>query len=293
MDLSQIQKYFNQYLKIEKGYARNTLSSYKTDIEQFLKWSKINNLQDVNINSLNKYFLELKKREYQKSSMNRKLAAVSVFLKYLLREGYIKENISVHIQFPRYQKRLPKIINKNHLDTLFKSDGLGSYSDPLMYIRDKSILAVLYYAGLRVSELTNMKIQSVNMNEKYIRIRGKGNKERLVPISPSLFSLFTIYIDQWQAITREHFFTSKQGKSITRQCVWGILKKWLKYYEINENISPHKLRHSFATQLLENNVDLRFIQELLGHSSISTTEIYTAVSTSRLHDVFNKAHPRA
>ncbi|OGI07661.1 MAG: hypothetical protein A2Y40_04165 [Candidatus Margulisbacteria bacterium GWF2_35_9] len=293
MDLSQILHLFYQYLKIEKGYSLNTISSYKTDLEQFVKWNNLKNVKELDVSILNRYFLELKKREYQKSSMNRKLAAISVFLKYLLRERYMSENISVHIQFPRYHKKLPRIISKGNLDMLFKSDGIAGYADPKMYIRDKTMLAVMYYSGLRVSELTNLGHDVVNMNEKYIRIRGKGDKERIVPISNYLFDIFNMYIEQWKDVERRTFFSSKSGKILTRQCIWGILKKWLAYYEISENISPHKLRHSFATHLMENSVDLRFIQEMLGHSSISTTEIYTSVSTNRLHDVFKKSHPRA
>ena len=288
-----ILKSFCRYLSIEKGYSSNTLNSYRSDLDQFFKYTKTNSLQELDINSINQYLLILKKREFQKSSMNRKLAALSSFIKYLLREKLISENISVHIEFPKFRKRLPKTLSKQSIQSLLKAKEAPKLETDFLHVRDKAMLGLLYFCGLRVSEVIELDILSVNLHEGYIKVRGKGNKERMVPLNPEIIHLLENYQKLWSDIRKQYYFSKKNGKPLTRQRIWEILKKWGVQHAVKEKLSPHRLRHTFATNLLDNNVDLRYIQEMLGHSNISTTEIYTAVSTKRLHEVYDKAHPRA
>ncbi|MDD5455994.1 MAG: tyrosine recombinase [Candidatus Margulisbacteria bacterium] len=284
---------FCRYLIIEKGYSTNTSNSYRSDLEQFFKYTKTTSLKELGISSINQYLLTLKKREFQKSSMNRKLAALSSFIKYLLREKLITENIAVHIEFPKFRKRLPKTLSKQSITSLLKEkEALETEADTL-HVRDKAMLGLLYFCGLRVSEVIELDIRAVNLPEGYIRVRGKGNKERMVPLNQEIIGLLENYQKLWPDLDKKYYFSKKNGKPLTRQRVWEILKKWGVQHAVKEKLSPHRLRHTFATNLLENNVDLRYIQEMLGHSNISTTEIYTAVSTKRLHEIYDKAHPRA
>ncbi len=283
---------FTQYLQVEKGYSLNTVASYRSDLMQFVQSMKISSVIQLDVNVINKYLLMLKKREYQKTSMNRKLAALSTFFKYLLREKIIYENIAVHIEFPKYKKRLPKLVSKSSIKSLLKESDVVA---PLKLndIRNRTMLALMYYCGLRVTEVVSLQIKDVNMFEKYIRVMGKGRKERFVPFNSDMAEIFKLYLKLWGEAVRSNFFAKSNGGALTRQRVWEILKESRQEKNIVEKMSPHTLRHTFATCLLENNVDLRYIQEMLGHCNIATTEIYTAVSTKRLHNVFKKAHPRA
>lgn len=284
---------YSTFLEFQKGYSRHTIENYLRDIRQLLEWGRVQDVCSITLQTVNDHLLRLKKRDYQKSSMNRKLASLSSFLKYLCKQKLITDNIAVHIDFPPFQKRLPKVVSKENLNRLFGDHPLPDHQDPLRYERDKTMLSMLFFCGLRVSEVVSLELKAINFSERYLRVKGKGSKERIIPLSDSIYNSLCRYDELWRAVPRQTFFSKTNGKALTRQRVWDILKTWQKVYGLSEKISPHHLRHSFATQLLENNVDLRYIQDMLGHSSIATTQIYTAVSTRRLHEVFRKAHPGA
>ncbi len=278
---------FEQFLNYERGYSKNTQSSYLSDLRQFETWTQINEVESIDLERVNRYFVALKKRAYQKTSANRKLAAMSVFIQFALREGWLKEDVSIHIEYPKYQKRLPKMVSSKGVHRLLDEKG------PVHRFRDQAILGLLYFAGLRVSEVVTLEGSAINLVDDWIRVRGKGGKERLIPIVPALKGLLSEYEPQRPHPNIPIFFQKSTGTGISRQQVWSILKNTQKRLGITEMMSPHKLRHTFATQLMDQNVDLRYIQELLGHSNIATTEIYTTVSTKRLHEIFERSHPRA
>ena len=282
---------YTTFLEFQKGYSPNTVENYLRDVNQFLEWGRVEDVRGITLQAVNDHLLRLKKRDYQKSSMNRKLASLSSFLRFLLKQKLIQENIAVHIDFPQFKKRLPKVVSKANLHRLFDEHVAPPDQDPLRYERDKTMLSMLFFCGLRVSEVVSLGLKAVNLSERYLRVKGKGDKERVIPLSESIYVILCAYVESWRGVLRQTFFSKTNGAPLTRQRVWDILKTWQKVYGLSEKISPHHLRHSFATQLLENNVDLRYIQDMLGHSSIATTQIYTAVSTKHLHEVFKKAHP--
>jgi integrase/recombinase XerD len=247
----------------------------------------MNDIVSIDLDAVDRYFIALKKRAYQKTSVNRKLAALSTFIHFVLREGWLKDDVSVYIEYPKYQKRLPKVVSaKGVHQMLDETDQSNRY-------RDQAMLGLLYFAGLRVSEVVSLEHSAVNLQEDWIRVKGKGGKERMIPIVDPLKQLLTAYEAHRPHPESTIYFQKSTGTDLSRQQVWSILKQTQKRLGLKESMSPHKLRHTFATQLLDQNVDLRYIQELLGHSNIATTEIYTAVSTKRLHDIFDRSHPRA
>ena len=278
---------FDQFLHYERGYSPNTQMSYLRDLRQFIEWTRISHVSAMTLESVNQYFLVLKKRAYQKTSVNRKLAALSSFVHFALREGWLKDDIRVHIEYPKYQKRLPKMVSASGVHQILEEQ------DQKNRYRDQAMMGMLYFAGMRVSEVVNLDRLSVNLDEDWIRVKGKGGKERLLPIVADLKVLLWAYEEHRQENNAGVYFLKTSGQALSRQHVWAILNKSQKRLGLDDTMSPHRLRHTFATQLLDQNVDLRYIQELLGHSNIATTEIYTAVSTKRLHDIFSKSHPRA
>jgi integrase/recombinase XerD len=278
---------FDQFLDYERGYSKNTRLSYISDLRQFGVWTRTTEVGQINLDSVNRYFIVLKKRAYQKTSVNRKLAALSTFIHFALREGWLTEDVSVHIEYPKYQKRLPKVVSSKGVHQIFEE------TDQQNRFRDQAMLGMLYFAGMRVSEVVNVERSAINLQEDWIRVKGKGGKERLVPIVLPLKLLLVEYEKHRPRPEVDVYFQKSTGQALSRQQVWGILKLTQKRLGLDEAMSPHKLRHTFATKLLDQNVDLRYIQELLGHSNIATTEIYTAVSTKRLHDIYDKSHPRA
>lgn len=293
MKIEQAVEDFLLYLKYEKGYSQNTFSAYNIDLFQLIKWGKVKDTDSFSLGHINDYLLQMKRRGFEKKTLTRKLSALSSFINYLLKKGIIKENLKIFLDFPRQNRRLPKTVSK---ETVKKMSGLKMkkfYKDEMIFLRDRAMMALMYGCGLRVSEVTDLSLKDIDLVRRTIRVFGKGEKERVVPIAEVISLKIKEFIIAWKEIKRVAVFTKKNGSPLTRQRVWGIIKDWKKKLDIQEKITPHMLRHTFATLLLENDIDLRFIQEMLGHSNISTTEIYTAVNTGRLHDVYRKAHPRA
>lgn len=293
MRIEQAIEDFLLYLKYEKGYSGNTFSAYKIDLSQLIKWGKVKDTDFFALEHINSYLLQMKRRGFEKKTLTRKLSSLSSFINYLLKKGIIKENLKVFLDFPRQNRRLPKTVSK---DTVKKMSGFKMkkfYTDEMIFLRDRAMMALMYGCGLRVSEVSFLSLKDIDLERKTILVFGKGGKERVVPIMDSIKIKIEEFFVSWKDVSRVLVFTKKNGKGLTRQRVWEIIKVWSLKLEIQEKITPHVLRHTFATLLMENNIDLRYIQEMLGHSNIATTEIYTAVNTGRLHDVYKKAHPRA
>ncbi|MGB9735055.1 MAG: tyrosine recombinase XerC [bacterium] len=288
---------FKTYLGVEKGASRNTIDAYVSDLQQFLTFlAKVHpdkTIETVGVLEIRSFISSILKTD-KKTTVGRKLAALKTFYKYLLREHIVEMNPADLIAIPRKDKILPKFLNVDEAFTLIEQPEI----DKFLSLRDRAILELFYASGVRVSELVGLDIENIDINIGYIKVKGKGNKERVIPINRKAIDVIKLYLHE-----RAYFlnnkpdtsavFLNKYGKRITRRAVGMIVRKYMLKSGINKHISPHALRHTFATHLLDAGADLRFIQELLGHSSISTTQIYTHTSMDRLMKVYDNAHPRA
>lgn len=289
---------FINYLNVERGLADNTLESYGRDLRYFSNFlqeqNSITNIQDTTRANIIAYLLYLQKQGRATSTISRNLASIRAFYQYLVREKLLDKDPSSNLESPKLEKRLPKVLTVKEVEILLSQPDL---SDP-RGIRDKAMLEVLYASGIRVSELVALNLDSVNLNMGFLRCMGKGSKERIVPLGKIAVKSVTEYLEKARDKLiknpeEQALFVNHHGKRLTRQGFWKIIKQYAKQAGINKDITPHTLRHSFATHLLENGADLRSVQEMLGHADISTTQIYTQLSKGRLKEVYAKAHPRA
>jgi len=277
---------FINYLKIEKNYSLNTLEAYERDVRKFLE-SKL---------EVQRY---LEKLKLCSRSQARVLSAVRHYYKFLVKEGLLEENPSKNISRPKSDKRLPKLLNFEEIEKLLDAPKiLENKKNNKINIRDRSMLSLLYATGLRVSELVNLKIENLDLTRGFLKILGKGSKERLVPMGQVAIEDLENYLRNTRELflrgRDSHFvFVSSRAKNLTRQAFWLIIKKYAELAGISKNISPHMLRHSFATHLIQNGADLRAIQAMLGHSDLSTTEIYTNLDKSEIQKIYLAKHPRA
>lgn len=289
--------HFINYLNYQKGYSENTILNYKNDIEEFndfLKQENITNYSDVNYSIVRFYLMNLYDKKFSRSSVSRKLSSLRSFFKYLHNENIVKINPFSLISSPKKEKKLPKFLYNSDIEKIFevvnvKTD-LGQ--------RDSVILELLYDTGIRVSELVNIKINDINFSEKSIRILGKGNKERIVLFGLYALDAINLYINNGRkkilkGKENDYLIINAKGNKITSRGIRLILDNIIKKACLNTRISPHTLRHTFATHLLENGADLLTVKELLGHSSLSSTSIYTHVTNERLRNVYLNTHPRA
>lgn len=285
---------FLGYLKAEKGLSPHTLEAYDRDVGKFfafLEGKKINSLEHINSDILQDYFSDLKKHDHASSSYARFLVALKVFFRFLKREGFLKEDLDLFFETPKVWKKIPFYLTQQEVLDLLEA----SSKSPKFGLRDRAILELLYACGLRVSELCRLEINDVD--DQFVRVQGKGNKQRLVPIGSKAIDAIDAYLQHGRHVqeTKEHcsqLFLTKEGKGIDRFQVWALVKEYAKQAGIEKNISPHTLRHSFATHLLDNGADLRIIQDFLGHAHIATTDKYTHISNKKLHEAFNRFHPR-
>lgn len=300
MTLDEIVEDFERYLLIDQGKASNTVASYRLDIRKFLDFiheKQVTNLQNIDYHFIQSYLAYLKAESYASSSTSRMLSTLRQFFLFLLKEGLIEQNPMQMIQGPKQEKNLPHILTMAQVEQILTAPDLTS----LIGIRDRAILEVMYATGLRVSELTQLKIADLHLDLGFIQTIGKGNKERIIPLGDEavywikeyLQDVRPIFAAKKTAIQTSVLFLTERGKFFTRQGIWKNLKKYVQVAGLNQSISPHMLRHSFATHLLENGADLRMVQELLGHSDISTTQIYTHISKHRLQEVYRQNFPRA
>lgn len=297
-----LNKYEN-YMKFEKGFAGLTLRFYIRDLKEFLKFIADKKIEEFNIKKGNKILPSIM-REYlaslfksrKKSTVSRKLASMRTFFKFLEREGVIETDPTEGLSFPKVPKSLPRFLNQDEAKVLVESP---EKSDALT-VRDRALLELLYSSGLRVAEITGLKIQNVDMENELVKVKGKGGKERIVPFGKKAKEALREYLNKRKEllnndklIETDFLFLNYRGEKLTTRSVGRIIKKYRAKSGLSKEISPHVLRHSFATHLLEGGADLRVIQELLGHSSLSTTQKYTHISVDRLMEVYKKNHPRA
>lgn len=281
---------FISYILIEKGLAKNTALAYKTDLKAFLKYLEENNikLEDVRHQNITEFLWQLKQKGLKVSSIYRMTEAVRQYYKFLVLENVIKINPSENLVSPKIPMTLPDMLTFEEVDLLLNSVN-GS---DIQSLRNRTMLELLYATGLRVSELVNLKFDNINIEEKFVRIIGKGNKERLIPFTDKAQMYLKIYLNNRQKSKSDYVFLTRLGKPISRIEFWRQLKNIAIAAGITKKISPHTLRHSFATHILSAGADIRFVQEMLGHSSISTTQIYTHLTNEHIKQQHQKFHPR-
>ncbi len=289
---------YERYLLIDQGKSQNTIQSYMRDLKKFVTF--INEQELVEINNINKdtiqlYIISLNKAGFAASTTNRMISTLKNFFHYLIREQKMDHNPMDLIQGAKNRKHLPKTLSSKEIDRLLEAPDTETNNG----IRDRAILEVMYASGLRVSELTHLKMNELHLELGFIQTVGKGDKERIIPIGEEALFWIKKYLEEVYPIYAKKstdstiLFLTQRGKQFTRQGIWKNLKKYVNLAGIDHEVSPHILRHSFATHLLENGADLRMVQELLGHSDISTTQIYTHVSKQRLQEIYRNSFPRA
>ncbi len=287
---------FINYLSVERGLAQNTLLAYRRDLEkytQFLDSLGINSLELIKREGVTEFIYHQKKEGLQTSSICRNLAAIRMFHRFLVRERLAKEDPTHLVETPKLWKRIPEVLSQAEIEAMINAAAGRGWQQ----IRDHAILELFYATGMRVSELVGLKMENVNLEAGYVRCLGKGNKERIIPLGRRAEDAVKRYCDEVRGkLTRGNLssdlFLSRLGKKLSRQSIWKLIKFYAKKAKIQKEIKPHTIRHSFATHLLEHGADLRSVQEMLGHSDISTTQIYTHVDKERLKTIHKQYHPR-
>ncbi|MCY3624932.1 MAG: tyrosine recombinase XerC [Candidatus Dadabacteria bacterium] len=291
--MNELTESFIKHLSYERNYSEHTVKAYRGDLENFRDFlvREEKKIEDTDIATINAYVSTLYGKN-SPSSVERKVSAIRSFFSYLVRKGLVAQNPAKLVRTPRKEKRLPIFLSVDEVFNLV--DVKDSGKNPLR-VRDRAILELLYSSGLRASELAGATLADLSMGEAVIRVRGKGNKERIVPVgSKALFALGE-YLDIRGKLkpSSSHVFLNSRGGGITTRSLARIIKKYGLVSGISKNVSPHVLRHSFATHLLAGGADLRAIQEMLGHASLSTTQRYTHLSVERIMEVYDKTHPNA
>jgi len=286
-------------LRVEKNLSTNSITSYKTDLNRYINFlfniESIKNLNSIRQIHIRNFIRYLNDQNLSSSSINRSFSSIRSYHKFLSGEEKISHNPTQLLEPPKQSKKLPKVLSIQEVNVIINSVNLESS----MGYRDMAILETLYSAGLRVSELCGLEMNNILFDSSMLRILGKGNKERYVPLGSKAIKLINDYCKYVRSmlVDKKHsdgnVFLSKNGKQLTRMTIFNIMKKWTLISGINKDISPHTFRHSFATHLLEGGADLRAVQEMLGHSDISTTQIYTHLDNEYLKEVHQTFHPRA
>lgn len=291
------QQEFLNWLQNEKGSSAHTIRAYQEDLAQFGEYLKAQRipLEQLEYHDLRYYMASLQqKQQLKKTTLSRKTSTLKSFCKFLHREGMLEHNPADLLSTPKKEKRLPTVINEVDM-TAFLDDFLAG-EEPLQ-LRNKAIFELLYSSGLRVSELVQLDVENVQKQKGMLRILGKESKERIVPVGERAQFAIAYYLEHGRPLLVKEevqaLFLNRQGKRLTTRGVEYILEQYVKQGALKYKVTPHAFRHSFATHLLDNGADLRVIQELLGHESLSTTQIYTEVSASHLQQIYRKAHPRA
>ena len=281
---------FLDSLYIEKGLSKNTVSSYKNDISSFSSWCDKEHLDRLKITdlNLNNYISNLFSIGLKSSSINRKISSIKHFYLFLLKKKVIKNSPADEITTPKQEKYLPTSMSEDEVESL-----LGSPKSSIkIERRDKAMIEILYATGMRISELVNLKLTDIDFNRSVLKVFGKGSKERLVPYGEKAAEALRIYLEDRKKLDSKDVFLSNRGTRITRGAFWKRIKIYIKRENLKSSISPHTLRHAFATHLLNRGADLRSVQILLGHSDLSTTQIYTHIAKKRLGEILKKHHPR-
>ena len=281
---------FLDSLYIEKGLSKNTVSSYKNDISSFLSWlnKKQINYQQVSGKNINEFISNLFNSGLKSSSINRKISSIKHFYLFLSKKKIIKYSPADEIETPKQEKYLPISMSEDEVERLLSSPN----SNLTIERRDKAMIEILYATGMRISELVNLKLTDIDFNRSVLKVFGKGSKERLVPYGEKAAEALDIYLRDRKRSDSKNVFLSNRGSQITRGAFWQRIKIYIKRENLKSSISPHTLRHAFATHLLNRGADLRSVQILLGHSDLSTTQIYTHIAKQRLGEILKKHHPR-
>jgi len=277
--------------------SKNTVSSYRTDLIHFvahLETKGITVVEKIKRQDITNYLLSLKDKGISSNSISRALVAIKMFYRFLVQEHFIKDDVAGILESPKLIRPLPNVLNIIEVDKLISAPDVRDW----MGIRDKAALELMYASGMRVSEMVELTKEGLNLDVGFIKCRGKGDKERIVPIGRNAKDALNRYIEKVRPRLVKgkddpHLFISRLGKKISRQSFWKIIKRYAKKARIKKEITPHTLRHSFATHLLERGADLRVVQELLGHSDIATTQVYTHINKERLKSIHRQFHPRA
>jgi len=279
---------FIRYLEIEKNYSTHTILNYRLDLAGFSKFLEGLDIEKVDYLFLRKYLALLKERNLGSRTVNRHLSSLRSFFKFLTREGYLKTNPVASLSSPKQEKHLPSFLSEDEvsglIDSVMGRDERG--------LRDKAILETFYSTGIRISELAGLDLEDVDFISGIVKVMGKGKKERIVPIGDKAIVAIRVYLEKRKK-SSEVLFLNKYGRRISTRGIRNIVVKYLRITGLKQGVSVHTLRHSFATHLLNRGADLRSVQELLGHADLSTTQIYTHLTTERLKNIYDKAHPRA
>lgn len=282
---------FMRYLEIEKNYSAHTILNYKLDLEDFKKFCGEIDFEKIDYLFLRKYLAVLKEKSLGNRSVGRHLSTLRSFFRFLTRENYLKTNPILMLSSPKLEKHLPSFMTEAEVGKLIESAFAKNDKDE-RGLRDRAILETFYSSGLRISELVALDLNDIDFISGIVKVMGKGRKERIVPIGDAALRSIRSYIDKRKKKS-ETAFLNKNGMRITTRGVRNIVGKYLKCSGAHQGISPHTFRHSFATHLLNRGADLRTVQELLGHANLSTTQIYTHLTTEKLKSVYDKAHPHA
>jgi len=274
----------------------NTISAYRSDLTQFFEWFRLRgptSLNDVDLDVLAGYLNHLHKRRLATTTVARHLVSLKMFFRYLVLEGVLNESAVELLSSPKLWQRLPKVLSPEMVDRLLEAPA----ADDRYPLRDRAILSLLYATGCRASELTALRLRDVHLQERFCRCLGKGNKERLVTINPRAVAALQVYLEHERPalVTREGsewLIVTRRGNQLSRVMVWKLVKRYAARVGCSGHVSPHTLRHSFATHLLSRGAEIRALQEMLGHASIRTTQVYTHVDHSRLKAVHERHHPR-
>lgn len=289
---------FIHFLIVEKGLAKNTIISYERDLHSYLKYIKmtemITDFNEVQRLQIVRFLGKLKDGGKSSKTLARHIASIRAFHQFLLREKAVERDPTIHLESPKQEKSLPKVLSVPEVEKLLESPKLNTHFG----LRDKAMIELLYATGIRVSELISLNLGDVHVTMGFVRCMGKGSKERIIPIGRTATQAITDYLENGRPLFLKKkpdnaLFLNHLGKRLTRQGFWTILKRITMEAGITKELTPHTLRHSFATHLLENGADLRAVQEMLGHADISTTQIYTHITKTRMKDVYSQFHPRA
>lgn len=287
------------HLKIERGLADNSIESYQRDIKhytQFLEKEKIDDWNEIDRYVIVLFLQRLKESGKSDNSIIRMTSSLRQFHQFMRQEKFTIKDVMQSVDTPKKAETLPKVMSMKEVDKLLETPD----TETEIGLRDRAILEVMYATGLRISELINLKMNELHLTMGFIQTIGKGNKERILPIGGMAIQYLNEYLEDSRPIFESRsaeespfVFLNSRGKGLSRQGVWKNIKKTVQLAGIKQNVTPHMIRHSFATHLLENGADLRIVQELLGHSDISTTQIYTHITKARMKDIYKEYHPRA
>lgn len=288
---------YSRFLRLDRGLSKNTIISYHQDLYEYSCYLEKNNISSYPKDHflVTNFFVDQDKQKKSKTSQMRMFSALKKFYQWLELTDKIESNPMNELDAPKKGSHLPVVLSMDEVDSLIESPDI---SMPLG-VRDRAIFEVMYATGLRVSELVNLSMDDLHLDLGLIKTLGKGDKERLLPIGDTAIKWLNKYFDETrnQLVDKygaqKEVFLNFRGKKLTRQSIWRMIKKYIQKVGIKKDVTPHTLRHSFATNLLENGADLRVVQELLGHSDISTTQIYTHINKTQMKQVYNRAHPRA